>query len=165
SNVTCTAARNFIPLPSAGPSSAPPNLFLESLGYITQDMSAVGQTGIQQQLWSIEDRLQGHSATPPRPLGFTDEQQASDPTIDSAFAALGYSDPKSPMAVKAPPPQPTTFSYSAWTQGFVDYENRTGTFDGIDVGRNTLMGGGLAAADVTIQGVTSASDAVVFGLL
>jgi hypothetical protein len=59
----------------------------------------------------------------------------------------------------------TLVSYSAWTQGFVDYENRTGTFDGIDIGRNTLMVGGLAAADVTVQGVTSASDAIVFGLL
>jgi hypothetical protein len=135
---------------------------------MTQDVSAVGLTGIQQQLWSIEDRLQSHSATASAPLGFANEQP-SEP-VDSAFAALGYNgepdNPKSPIAVKAPPPQQvTSVSHSAWAQGFADYENRTGTFDGIDIGRNTLIVGGLAAADVTVQGVTSASDALVFGLL
>jgi hypothetical protein len=174
-HVTPVAAANVPPAPPAPPAPTPtptpaPNFFLQSLGYITQDISQVEQTGIAQQLWTIEDKLQNQLTTASKPLGFADEQP-SDPTIDAAFAALGYSgeqsDPKSPMAVKAPqpPPQMTLVSYSAWTQGFVDYENRTGTFDGIDIGRNTLMVGGLAAADVTVQGVTSASDAIVFGLL
>ena len=67
--------------------------------------------------------------------------------------------------MKAPAAQPSQVSYSAWVQGFVDYENRTGTFGGIDIGRDTLIGGGIAAADVTVQHLTSASDAVVFGVL
>jgi hypothetical protein len=148
--------------------SAPPSLFLRSLGYIGQDISQVGSTGIQQQIWSIEDRLQGKPATASRPMGFADEPSSGNPVIDSAFAALGYSsdqnDPKSPFMVKAQPAA-SQVSYSAWAQGLVDYENRTGTFDGIDIGRNTLIGGGIAAADMTIQHVTSASDAVVFGIL
>ena len=149
--------------------SAPPSLFLQSLGYIGQQVSHVSSTGIQQQIWSIEDRLQGKPAPTSRPMGFAEEALTGDPVIDSAFAALGYSadprDPKSPIAVKAAAAQPSEVSYSAWVQGFVDYENRTGTFEGIDIGRNTLIGAGIAAADVTIQHLTSASDALVFGLL
>jgi hypothetical protein len=145
---------------------APPNLFFQSLGYLSQQVSQASSTGIQQQIWSIEDRLQGKPAAASRPMGFVEEDSADDPVIDSAFAALGYSgDPKSPIVMKAPGAQPSPVSYSAWVQGFVDYENRTGTFDGTDIGRNTLIGGGIAAADVTIQRLTSASDAVVFGIL
>jgi hypothetical protein len=155
--------------PTPSPSIASPSLFFQSLGYIGQQISQVSSTGIQQQIWSIEDRLQGKPPAASRPIGFAEEDSTGDPVIDSAFAALGYSadprDPKSPIALKAPVPQPSQVSYSAWVQGFVDYENRTGTFDGIDVGRNTLIGGGIAAADVTIQHLTSASDALVFGLL
>jgi hypothetical protein len=150
------------------PLVAPPSLFFQSLGYISQQISQVSSTGIQQQIWSIEDRLQRKPAPASRPMGFAEEASAGDPVIDSAFAALGYSgdprDPKSPIAVKAPA-QSSQVSYSAWVQGLVDYENRTGTFNGIDIGRDTLIGGGIAAADVTIQHVTSASDAVVFGIL
>jgi hypothetical protein len=142
-----------------------PSLFLQSVGYIAQQTSQASSTGIQQQIWSIEDRLQGKPAAASRPIGFADEPSTGNPVIDSAFAALGYSgdprDPKSPFTVKAP----SLVSYSAWAQGFVDYENRTGTFAGIGIGRNTLIGGGIAAADVTIQHLTSASDAVVFGIL
>jgi hypothetical protein len=150
--------------PPPPPSVTSPSLFFQSLGYISQQISQVSSTGIQQQIWSIEDRLQGKPATAFRPIGFADEASTADPVIDSAFAALGYSsDPKSPLAMKALPAlEPTQVSYSAWVQGFVDYENRTGTFNGIDIGRNTLIGGGLAAADATIQRGTSAW---VFGLL
>jgi hypothetical protein len=143
------------------------------MGYIAQQTSQVGLTGIQQQIWSIEDRLQARHPAASQPLGFADGASPEDSgsVVDSAFAALGYSgepqDPKSPILVKAPQPaaEPSRFSYSVWTQGFVDYENRTGTFLGTDIGRNTLMNGGLAGADVTVQGVTSTSDAFVMGLL
>jgi hypothetical protein len=154
-----------------GPSSATnyPSLFVQSVRYISQQISQVSSTGVQQQIWSIEDRLQGKPAAASRPMGFADEPSSGNPAIDSAFAALGYSgdsnDPKSPFMVKAQPAAASQVSYSAWAQGLVDYENRTGTFDGVDIGRNTLIGGGIAAADVTIQHVTSASDAVVFGIL
>jgi hypothetical protein len=155
--------------PNPSSSITSPNLFFQSLGYIGQQISQASSTGIQQQIWSIEDRLQGKPAPASRPMGFADEPSSGNPVIDSAFAALGYSgdprDPKSPFAVKALAAETSQVSYSAWAQGFVDYENRTGTFEGIDIGRNTLIGGGIAAADMTIQHVTSASDAVVFGIL
>lgn len=166
---TAAAAQDRRP-PPAPPLSA--ELFLQSLGYIAQQTSQAGLTGIQQQIWSIEDRLQSRrSATASQPMGFAEEAPAADPVIDSAFAALGYSgeprDPKNPIVVKAPQPpaRPSPFSYSAWTQGFVDYEDRTGWYAGVDIGRDTLIGGGLAGADVTVQGVTSASDALVVGLV
>jgi hypothetical protein len=157
-------------LVAAASRPAPPSLFFQSLGYIGQQISQVGSTGIQQQIWSIEDRLQSRLSATSRPMGFADEPPSGNPVIDSAFAALGYSgapsDPKSPFTVKAQPAAaPSQVSYSAWAQGLVDYENRTGTFDGIDIGRDTLIGGGIAAADMTIQHLTSASDAVVFGIL
>jgi hypothetical protein len=161
-------AAAFCPYGGCPPTPGPtyPSLFFQSLGYISQQISQVSSTGIQQQIWSIEDRLQGKPVVTSRPIGFADETSTTDPVIDSAFAALGYSgDPKSPIAVKASAAQPSQVSYSAWVQGFVDYENRTGAFDGIDIGRNTLIGGGIAAADVTVQHVTSAADALVFGLL
>jgi hypothetical protein len=157
--------------PSPGPSNTSSSLFLQSLGHISQDISQIELTGIQQQVWSIEDRLQAGSVSASRPTAFAADPPSDDPVIDSAFAALGYSgeprDPSAPVLTKAPQPpaEPSHFSYSAWTQGLVDYENRTGTFAGVDIGRNTLIGGGLAAADVTVQGVTSGFDAFVFGLL
>jgi hypothetical protein len=160
--VSPATAQSFAPPP---PAPAPPSLFFQSLGYIGQQISLVSSTGIQQQIWSIEDRLQAKPVVASRPMGFADEPQTGDPEIDSAFAALGYAgDPKSPVVAKAVPAT-SQFSYSAWAQGIVDYEDRTGTFAGIDIGRNTLIGGGIAAADVTIQRVTSASDALVFGIL
>lgn len=147
-------------------------MFLQSLGHISEQTSQVELTTIQQQIWSIEDRLQARHSAASQPMGFAEGEAPPDGSVvNSAFAALGYSgapqDPNSPIPVKAPQPaaEPSRFSYSAWTQGFVDYEDRTGTFAGIDIGRNTLIGGGLAAADMTVQGVTSASDALVIGLL
>lgn len=159
--------------PAANQPDIPAGLFLESMGYIAQQTSQVGLTGIQQQIWSIEDRLQGNHPAASQPMGFAEgaSSEDSNSVVDSAFGALGYSgepqDPKSPILVKAPQPaaEPSRFSYSAWTQGFVDYENRTGTYVGVDIGRNTLMDGGLAGADVTVQGITSSSDALVLGLL
>jgi hypothetical protein len=159
------------PAPAPGQTGLGAGLFVESMGHIAQQTSQVGLTGIQQQIWSIEDRLQGRHPAASQPLGFVEGASAEDPgsVVDSAFAALGYSgeprDPKSPILIKAPQPEPSHFSYSAWTQGFVDYENRSGTFLGTDIGRNTFINGGLAGADVTVQGVTSASDAFVIGLL
>jgi hypothetical protein len=155
-----------------GGGSAPPttpSLFLQSLGYFSHQASQAGLTGIQQQIWAIEDRLQTRPAST-RPIPFAEESPAEDPIIDSAFAALGYADkprdPQNPMVVKATPAaEPPRISYSAWSQGFVDYENRAGAFQGTDIGRNTLMAGGIAATDMTIQQLTSASDAAVLGLL
>jgi hypothetical protein len=149
----------------------PTTLFLESLGYFAQNSSQVALTGIQQQIWSEEDRLQSRLKAATPHTAFAEEAPAQDPIIESAFATLAYGnsphDPQSPIAVKAAQPaaEPSRFSVSAWTQGFVDYENRTGSVEGIDVSRNTMTGGGIGAADLTVQQLTSASDGAVFGLL
>jgi hypothetical protein len=165
------AAAQAPPPPPPAPLPPPPDLFLQSLGRIADQTSQVGVTGIQQQIWSIEDRLQNSQAASV-PLGFAGDTPTEANVVDQAFAALGYSGapgaPQGPIATKALPQQvvePSHFSYAAWTQGFVDDENRSGTFDGENVGRNTLIGGGLAGADVTVQGLTTATDALVVGLL
>jgi hypothetical protein len=148
-----------------------PSLFIQSIGYIAQGASQDALTGVQQQIWAIEDRLQHHPHPGSPHFAFTEETPPSNPVIESAFASLAYADPAQPapgpMAAKAPPPaaEPSRVTYSAWSQGFVDYENRTGTFMGVNIGRDTLVGGGIAATDVTIQQFTSASDAAVFGIL
>jgi len=165
-SVTCAAA----PPPPPPPA---PSLFYQSLGFLAQDASRITSTGIQQQIWAIEDRLQGRTAPAASPpLSFTDEAPYADPVIDSAFAALGYTgqpaSPQGPIPVKAPPkPKPETSRvfYSAWGQGFVDYESRTGSFLGVDIGRDTTMTGGVAAADMTIDKLTSANDALVLGIV
>jgi hypothetical protein len=149
------------------PIAASPDFSLQSLGYIAQRTSQIGLTGIQQQIWSIEDRLRRPTPTPRAP-GFA-EEPTEDPVIDSAFAALGYSgkprDPQSPFVVKTPPQNLSSIAYSAWSQGSIDYENRTGTFAGANIGSNTLTEGVVAGADVTIQRSADASDALVVGLV
>lgn len=157
--------------PTLGPSAPPTSQFLQSLGYMADQTSQVGMTGIQQQIWSIEDRLQSRQTASPRPLGFADDTPPGASVVDQAFGALGYSgepgNQKSPIALKAPPPaaEPSRFSYGTWTQGFLDYEDRTGSYAGTDIGRNTTVGGVLAGADVTVQRVLSSSDAFVIGLV
>jgi hypothetical protein len=156
------------PGPTPSPTPPPTSQFLQSLGYIADQTSQVGMTGIQQQIWSIEDRLQSRQTASPRPLGFAEETSPEANVVDQAFGALGYSgDPKSPIPLKAPPPaaEPSRFTYATWTQGMIDYEDRTGSYAGTDIGRNTTVGAVLAGADVTVHGVTSTSDAFVIGLV
>jgi hypothetical protein len=146
-------------------------LFFESLGQTAQQTSQIGLTGIQQQIWAIEDRLQRRPPVTPGPPAFAEEDPAANPVIDSAFAALGYSgkprDVQNPILVKAvtPPAQPSLVSYSAWGQGTIDYQSRTGTSAGFNIGSNTLTAAALAGGNATVQSLTSASDALVLGLL
>jgi hypothetical protein len=149
-----------------------PSLFVQSAGYLAQGASQDALKGVQQQIWAIEDRLQRHPHHGSPHFAFAEETAApKDPVIESAFASLAYSDPPpespGPVPVKAPAPaaEPSRVTYSAWSQGFVDYENRTGSYLGIDIGRNTLVEGGIAAADVTVLQITSSADAAVFGIL
>lgn len=180
SNAPATAACGGTLPPCTGATS----LFFQNLGNNGRQVSQVSLTGVEQQIWSIEDRLQcmigsdGRSYCERRSAptrwsnAFTEEAPApEDPTIDSAFAALGYSangDQKSPIVVKSPPPAPqpaqNPVSFSAWGQGSVDYQNRSGTFAGVSIGSNTMTATGVFGADATLLNPTSASDALVFGL-
>lgn len=163
---------------------------MQSVGYAAQASAQVSLTGIQQHIWSAQDRIQclvHYGDTDPsrqsfceqRPLvaggssAFAEDDSTTDPVIDSAFAALGYSGtpkaPRSPIVVKvqpAPSPvDPLTVSLSAWGQGSLDDEVRSGTYAGTNIGSKNLTAAGIGAADVTFLHLTSASDALVFGVL
>jgi hypothetical protein len=187
-HTTPAAAFCFGHLPCSTTTGAP-LLSVQSIGYAAQATAQVALTGIQQQIWSTEDRVQclirytDPNASRPifcqprppdatRPIAFTeDEAPAGDPVINAAFAALGYSGKsgasQSPIVFKAPPsaPAPSTTSYSAWGQGSVDDEVRTGTYAGTNIGSKTVTWAGVGGADVTFLRLTSGSDALVFGLL
>jgi hypothetical protein len=141
--------------------------FQQSVPWQANAASLASQNALESQLQTIRDMIQaGKNRTPATPLGF-----ASDPsTIDDDV--LGYSDDKSarlkrnPLYVtKAPPPQPANAGWAVWGEGFIDHEERSGTFLGTDIGRNTTSVGGIAGIDKTFSNVLSASDAVVIGLL
>lgn len=55
--------------------------------------------------------------------------------------------------------------WAAWGQGFGDWENRNGTFNGTDIGRRTATGGGLVGLDVTFTNFGSPTGALVLGVL
>jgi len=135
-------------------------------------------TAVQSQLMSIRDSIQAgrsRTVTTGRPIGFAAEPSSdrveSNPLYDGNLdELLGYAKAdrgsKSPL-YKAPPQQPVAPApvLSTWGQGFGDWERRTGTSDGIDIGRRTLTGGGLVGLDVTFSNFTSPSDALVVGVL
>ena len=92
---------------------------------------------------------------------------SSSNTLDNQLAglALSYNDPTSLPTTKAPPAPPPLYSWAAWGQGFVDHENYSGSFMGVDIGRNTATGGGIGGVDVTRTGLFSPGDAGVLGIL
>jgi hypothetical protein len=92
---------------------------------------------------------------------------SSSKAVDNELAglALSYNNPTSLPTTKAPPAPPPLYSWAAWGQGFVDHENYSGSFMGVDVGRNTTTGGGIGGVDVTRTGLFSAGDAGVLGIL
>ena len=170
------------------PTPAAPLLSLQGVGYVAQDSAQVGLTGLQQHTWSTIDRIQCllnfRDPNSPRPIfceprqrvaagsnAFAEDGMTSDPVIDSAFAALGYSGTprasRSPFVVKAqtPDPTPPAISFSAWSQGSVDDEVRTGTVAGTDIGSRNLTWAAVGGADATFMNPGSSSDAVVLGVL
>ena len=155
-------------------------LLFQSLGRVAQQSSQISLQVVQTQINNIVDSVQRRLLFTPRPIGFAGDVaedrvdssfkaiDASLNTLDKSLAALAYQDPKSPIVSKAPPPSaptPPRISYAGWAQGFVDYENRTGTFNGTDIGRNTLAGGVMGGVDATVLHLTSATDAGVVGVL
>ena len=156
-------------------------LLFQSLGHIAQQTSQISLQAVQTQITSIRDSVQQRLRFTPRPIGFAGDVaedrvdgsfkaiDASLNTLDDSLVAFAYTDSKSPIVSKAAPspaaPTSPRISYAGWAQGFVDYENRTGTFLGTDVGRNTLTGGVIGGVDATVLNLTSATDAGVVGVL
>jgi hypothetical protein len=129
---------------------------------------------------NVRDSLQARLATTEPTLGSAgnviSDNAASTPfasvnssfnTVDNQLAglALAYNDPTTLLTTKAPPAAAPLYSWAAWGQGFVDHENYSGSFLGVDVGRNTTTGGGIGGVDVTRTGLFSAGDAGVLGIL
>jgi outer membrane autotransporter protein len=137
-------------------------------------------TAVQSQIMSIRDSIQAgrsRSGMTGRPIGFAAEPSSdrleSNPLYDNELAALlGYArtDSKSPLYKAAPAPAAAPAvapgpTWAVWGLGFGDWERRTGSSNGIDIGRRTLTGGGLVGLDVTFSNFTSPAGALVLGVL
>jgi hypothetical protein len=92
------------------------------------------------------------------PLGYTDDNSA---TLNG--------NPLYNMYTKAPylkaPAAPASSGWGAWGQGYFDYQERSGTFAGTNIGDQTTTSGGIAGIDKTFTNIGSSSDAAVIGLL
>ena len=91
-----------------------------------------------------------------------------DANDDDVVMNYSSSKPVSKSPVFKAMPQPSmmrTVTYALWGQGFGDIEWRSGTFNGIDLGRTTGTVGALGGADVAITNILSSSDAFVIGVL
>jgi hypothetical protein len=140
-----------------------PALALQAaLPSVVQAASQAGMTVVQGQITSIRDALQRRqSSVPGGALAFadpSDQQQA----YGSAAGRI-----RMPLYAKAPPAGPTANDYglAVWGQGFGDYEQRTGTFNGMDIGRVTRTWGFIGGIDKTFTTLTSKDDALVIGVL
>ena len=137
---------------------------LQTAAATVQNASRVSLAVVQAQLTSIRDSIQNGGSTRGKPLGYAEEE---------SDRALGYTDPKSPrraanplyMKAKAPQKGPEPWLVATWAQGFGDFETRSGTLNGVDIGRVTRTDGGVAGIDVTIPHLFVSTDAWVVGLL
>src|SRR5262249_28343437 len=139
---------------------------LQTTAQAARQSSQVWMTAVQSQIMSIRDSIQAgrsRSGMTGRPIGFAAEPSSdrleSNPLYDNELAdLLGYArtDSKSPLYKPAPAPTAAPAVapapvWSVWGQGFGDWERRTGSSNGIDIGRRTLTGGGLVGLDVTFS--------------
>jgi hypothetical protein len=146
-------ARALAPLAACVPGLAQAALALQSaLPSVTQAASQAGLTVVQAQITSIRDAIQA------RPNDGSGDEQAYG-------SATGKG--RAPLYAKAPPAGPKSNEYglAVWGQGFGDYEQRTGTFNGVDIGRITRTWGFIGGIDKTFVSLTSKNDALVIGLL
>jgi hypothetical protein len=180
-NTTTCVGGGTVLTPSGPFATTASALLFQSLARIAQQTSQISLQAVQTEITSIRDSVQRRLRSTPRPIGFAGDVaedridssfkaiDASLNTLDDSLAAFAYTDSKSPIVSKAAPssatPTSPRISYAGWAQGFVDYENRTGTFLGTDIGRNTLTGGVMGGVDATVLNLTSATDAGVVGVL
>ncbi len=139
-------------------------------GQAAQQSARVGLTAVQTQDQTIRDQIQSRltGSSIGRPLAFAPELGGIENSSALPWAALGYADdPKSPVvkALQMPAaPAPPAIQWAAWGQGFGDFEQRSGVFAGIDIGRTTVTGGGIGGVYATISNLASASDVLVLGV-
>jgi hypothetical protein len=151
----------------------PPSSFSSSSSSNSQqlDVNATNnavRSSVESEMFTIHDWVRGIIALRRlrggRPIGFAEE--AAD--VNDPFEALGYAKSGQRMVTKAPPmaaPAASAWYVSAWGQGSADHESRDITFLGVLQSTRTTTFTGLGGVDVVKIGITTDSDAVVFGLL
>jgi hypothetical protein len=145
---------------STSPSSAAST---QTLVRAAQNTSQISVGAVRAMITSIRDSFQGTRTSSPVALRY-----AWDPNDDDIVMNYSSSKPVSKSPVfKAMPQRPMmrTVTYALWGQGFGDIEWRTGTFNGIDIGRRTETVGAIGGADVAITNIFSSSDVYVIGVL
>jgi hypothetical protein len=137
-----------------------------ALPSVTEAASQAGMTVVQGQITSIRDGIQRRqSSAPGAALAYADSADSVPPALAYASAAGPN---RAPLYAKAPAAGgPTTNEYglAVWGQGFGDYEQRTGTFNGMDIGRITRTWGFIGGIDKTFTSLMSKNDALVIGVL
>jgi hypothetical protein len=92
---------------------------------------------------------------PALPFAGQSEEDAKAAETDLPWDMSSYAKSSRSLVTKAPPKPAanSSVSYSTWAVGFVDYERRSETINGVDVGRNTLTGGGIGGAYAIFTGL------------
>jgi len=149
----------------------------QTAGRTAVQATQVSLGAVNTHITNVRDSIENRIRQTGRPLGFagsvSDDRidtsfkalDASYNTLDNSLAALAFTDPKSPVLATKAPPAPSNFSVAGWAQGYVDYEDRSGFVSGVNIGRNTTTGGGVAGIDFTKLQLTSPTDAGVWGLI
>jgi hypothetical protein len=157
-----TVSGSFTPSPGCASSSLS-SASAQTLARAAQNTSQVSIGVVQAMITSIRDNFQRTRTSSPVALRYT-----WDANDDDAVMTYSSSKPvaKSPV-FKAMPQTPMmrTVTYALWGQGFGDVEWRTGTFQGLDLGRTTTTVGALGGTDVAITNILSSSDVFVIGVL
>jgi hypothetical protein len=177
SGQSCTVSFNGSGVTSISGSGCFGSNAAQTANATVRQASQVSMQAVQNQIASIRDSIQRRRYSPAsgRPLGFAadpDESGSAQTAAlsDSPWQALGYA--KGGGAVspvfKAPPaaaiPATPAMQFAGWGQMFGDFEQRTGVFNGLDIGRKTWTTGGIGGVDATFNRAFG-SDAFVLGLL
>ena len=113
-------------------------------------------------LIQFQNRMMGGGFS--RPIPFAPEFNELEANIFGIDpSVLGYAKSPQKMVYKAQPQPVSATRYNVWGQLFGDHESRSGTFNGVDIGRETSTVGGIAGVDAIITGFPSASQALVLG--
>jgi hypothetical protein len=130
-----------------------------ALPSVARAASQAGMTVVQGQITSIRDAIQRRENAP---MG---QALASADPSEQAYGSTRSS--RAPLYAKAPAAAPKANEYglAVWGQGFGDYEERSGTFNGMDIGRVTRTWGFVGGIDKTFTSLGSANDALVIGAL
>jgi hypothetical protein len=147
---------------AASPGCASGAAAIATLGQTAQSVSQISVGAVHSMITGIRDSLQGGKNTSPVALRYN-----WDGNDDEAMNYTSTGMSKSPVFKAMPKQQPMlrTVTYAIWGQGFGDVEWRSGSFNGVDIGRTTTTAGGIGGADMTVTNVFSATDAIVLGAL